>query len=203
MATLKRKSVTTIHRKKAAPVRGRVQPKSADAELATHAERPQHWALDVPFAYRGVAAASGAKWDAESGVFLYVGAVLPSALTAFMPLPYSYEAFVQRELNTEAGLVPTRTPPVGDAEPALVPRPHQVEAVDVIVAAYRAKRPGFLLADDVGLGKTISAWAAIANMPSASRVLIVAPLSVLAHWRATVSTMGDFQKLVVILNYEK
>ena len=42
--------------------------------------------------------------------------------------------------------------------PDFVPRPHQVEARDAILAARRAGRPGFLLGDLTGLGKTLSAW---------------------------------------------
>jgi superfamily II DNA or RNA helicase len=83
------------------------------------------------------------------------------------------------------------------------PRAHQEAAVRAIVAAHAAGRPGFLLADDVGLGKTISAWDAILRMSGVSRVLVVAPLAVLAHWRRTVEAMGDGGKTVVILNYDR
>jgi SNF2-related domain len=203
VATLKRKSLTAVSRKPAATAGGRAKPKAAAAALATTAQGAQTWVLDVPFAYRGVAAASGAKWDAESGVFMYIGSEVPLPLMAFMPLRYSYEAFVQRELDEEWSVVRLPTPHANEPGPVLTPRPHQRQAIDAIVDAHRAKRPGFLLADDVGLGKTISAWGAIARLPNAQRVLIVAPLSVLAHWRATVSSMGDLAKLVVILNYDK
>ncbi|MBA3821837.1 MAG: ATP-dependent helicase, partial [Deltaproteobacteria bacterium] len=54
--------------------------------------------LDVPFAMRAVATASGARWDASHGVFLFEGAALPPALAPFQPPPYSWERHVQREL---------------------------------------------------------------------------------------------------------
>ena len=56
----------------------------------------------------------------------------------------------------------------------LVPRPHQGVARDAILAARAAGRPGFLLGDLTGLGKTLSVWAAIAAMPE-TEVLIVCP----------------------------
>ncbi|MFT3700124.1 MAG: DEAD/DEAH box helicase [Kofleriaceae bacterium] len=82
-------------------------------------------------------------------------------------------------------------------------RPHQREAVTAIGKAVAAKLPGFLLADDVGLGKTITAWSAILAMRDAKDVLIVCPLAVIAHWRRTIELMGDGGKDIVILNYDR
>jgi hypothetical protein len=160
------------------------------------------FALDVPFVMRGVASAAGARWDGERGVFVFTGAALPPPLVPFAPLPYSFELDVQRELDEETGR-PAMTTPAGARSSGLTPRPHQEEAVAVILAAHAAKRPGFLLADDVGLGKTISAWAAITKMRGVERVLIVAPLAVLAHWRGTLAAMGDHGKSVVLINYDR
>ena len=153
--------------------------------------------LDVPFAMRGVATASAARWDAAHGVFVYQGRALPAALAPFRALPYSWEMHVQREL-ADAAPAPASTP-----TGAIVLREHQRDAVRAIAAARAAELPGFLLADDVGLGKTITAWAAILAMPSATRVLVVCPLAVVAHWRRTVEAMGDGGKDLVILNYDR
>ncbi|MDQ3369549.1 MAG: SNF2-related protein, partial [Myxococcota bacterium] len=153
--------------------------------------------LDVPFAMRAVATASGARWDASHGVFLCEGATLPAALAPFRPQPYSWELHVQRELDGAAALAPS--PPAG----AIVLRPHQADAVRAITAAVTAGRPGFLLADEVGLGKTITAWQAILRMPETASVLIVCPLAVIAHWRRTIEAMGDGGKDIVILNYDR
>jgi hypothetical protein len=84
-----------------------------------------------------------------------------------------------------------------------VARPHQTAAVEAIVRAHAAGRPGFLLADDVGLGKTITAWQAIAALPKVETVLIVCPLAVIAHWRRTIEAMGDEGKDIVLLNYDR
>lgn len=146
---------------------------------------------------RGVATANTARWDKEHGVFLYDGAKLPAALAPFRAQPYSWELHVQRELAD----APRPPPSVPAGEVVL--RPHQQEAVDAIARAVKLKLPGFLLADDVGLGKTITAWAAILAMRDARDVLIVCPLAVVAHWRRTIELMGDGGKDIVILNYDR
>ena len=155
------------------------------------------FALDVPFAMRALATASGAKWQAEHGVFIYRGHALPEELAPFRSLPYSLERRVEHELN-RGSMHPPAVP-----TSAIVPRPHQLAAVKAITAAVAAGRTGFLLADDVGLGKTITAWESVRRMPEAKTVLIVCPLAVVAHWRRTVHAMGDAGKEVVILNYER
>ncbi len=152
--------------------------------------------LDVPFAMRGVATAEAARWDASHGVFVYEGSRLPPALAPFRALPYSWEMRVQQELTDEAAVPAT---PATTIEL----RPHQQAAVRAIASARAAGLPGFLLADDVGLGKTISAWAAILEMRDAESVLIVCPLSVVPHWRRTIEAMGDRGKQIVVINYDR
>ncbi|RYE79925.1 MAG: hypothetical protein EOP19_19575, partial [Hyphomicrobiales bacterium] len=70
------------------------------------------------------------------------------------------------------------------AAPRFVPRPHQQEARDAILAARASGRPGFLLGDLTGLGKTLSAWLAIAGMPEAE-VLVICPKGAIPQWRRT------------------
>ena len=174
---------------------------SAPVKLAAPAHRRRKGrahALDVPFAFRAVAAAGGAVWDKESRVFVFRGEELPAALAPFRSKPYSLERWVERKLNDR---VNERS--VTRAQGNLVPRPHQVSAVAAIASAQEAGHGGFLLADDVGLGKTITAWQSVLEMPAAKDVLIVCPLAVVVHWRRTVLAMGDGGKQVVILNYER
>ncbi|MGK3995901.1 SNF2-related protein [Sorangium sp. So ce1024] len=153
--------------------------------------------LDVPFAMRAVASASGARWDAEHGVFVARAEALPPALAPFRAAPYSWERRIERELNDDPAPAPAA--PAG----AIVLRPHQQDGVRAIAAAKAERRAGFLLADDVGLGKTITAWAAVLRMPDVATVLIVCPLAVVAHWRRTVQAMGDAGKEIVIINYDR
>jgi len=153
--------------------------------------------LDVPFAMRAVAAASQARWDASHGVHIYGGRELPLALTPFRAQPYSWEMHVQRELAGDTVIRPSK--PTG----AIELRPHQRDAVAAIAAARAAGLPGFLLADDVGLGKTITTWSAVREMRDVTSVLIVCPIAVVAHWRRTIQAMGDGGKDIILLNYER
>ena len=149
---------------------------------------------------RGVATAGGARWDAAHGVFLHRGERLPASLAPFRPAPLSLESDVESALNDDP-----RAPPLASTG-EITPRAHQREGAAAILAAAQAGRSGFLLADDVGLGKTITAWDAILRLPAKMKigaVLIVCPLSVVAHWRRTVQAMGDGGKRVVILNYDR
>ncbi len=196
-------------------------PRPASASRAKpslpNASTERAHALDVPFEMRGVASAAGAKWEPDHGVFLYRGATLPAALAPFRSQPYSFERRVEAALNTRhpsprAG--PSRpslagspamplTGPAGPSRATLTPRPHQTAGVRAILAAVNADHRGFLLADDVGLGKTITAWEAVRQLPAAREVLIVCPLAVVAHWRRTLLALGDGGRSVVILNYER
>ncbi len=153
--------------------------------------------LEVPFAMRAFATGHGARWDADHGVFVLRGPSLPPALAPYRPEPYSWEAHVARLLNDD--------PPPAPSTPtaSLTPRPHQREAVRAITAAAKARRAGFLLADDVGLGKTLSAWTALCALPAVETVLIVCPLAVVAHWRRTLEAAGDAGRDVIVLNYER
>lgn len=84
----------------------------------------------------------------------------------------------------------------------LVPRPHQAAARDAILAARAAGRPGFLLGDLTGLGKTLSVWSAVAAMPERA-VLIVAPKGALPQWRRTIARAGLAPTDVTLINYER
>ncbi|ACL58600.1 SNF2-related protein [Methylobacterium nodulans] len=86
--------------------------------------------------------------------------------------------------------------------PTFVLRPHQRVARDAILAARAAGRPGFLLGDLTGLGKTLSVWAALAAMPEAE-VLIVCPKGALPQWRRTIAGAGLPPKAVTLINYER
>ena len=87
-----------------------------------------------------------------------------------------------------------------------VPRPHQEEARDAILAARREGRPGYLLGDLTGLGKTLSAWLAVLGMPE-REVLIICPKGAVAQWRRTIarspSAAKQAEKSVTLINFER
>ena len=100
---------------------------------------------------------------------------------------------------TRRGAAPEAPVP---AAPHLLPRPHQCAARDAILAARRAGRPGFVLGDRTGLGKTLSVWAAVAAMPE-TEILVVAPKGALPQWRRTIALAGLAAKTVTLTNYER
>src|SRR5215831_18811549 len=64
------------------------------------------------------------------------------------------------------------------------PNPHQIDAV--IFALKRVTEGGCILADEVGLGKTIEAGLVISQLRaegSASRVLLIVPKPLLGQWQ--------------------
>ena len=69
------------------------------------------------------------------------------------------------------------------------PNPHQVDAV--VFALRRMPEGGCILADEVGLGKTIEAGLVIAQLlaEGARRVLLVVPKSLLGQWQTELYTL--------------
>jgi len=161
--------------------------------------------LDIPFSYRDIALKAGARWDSEIKAYFFEirpGQALPLEFEGFEPKRFSWEEKIQRELNGATFLsVP--------AEKSIRLKPHQLAAVEEIFRAYKKGYPGFLLADDVGLGKTFAAWAGILKIVESLhekwKILIVCPLGVVANWRSSIQWMGTNRWVdeVVILNYER
>lgn len=89
-----------------------------------------------------------------------------------------------------------------DNPPLFIPRAHQIEARDRILAARADGRPGFLLGDLTGLGKTLSVWLALAAMPETD-VLIVCPKGAMPQWRRTIAHSKAAGKTVTLINYER
>lgn len=155
--------------------------------------------LSVPFEERGVANANGARWDPYHRQTIYVGATLPYGLTPYASQDYSWERYVEDDLN--GTIQPTRP-----SSMRFTPRPHQVEAVTKIANAAARGYRGFLEADDVGLGKTIASWLGaveVAKQRGARSVLVMCPKGVIPHWRRTIAALGDHGLRVVVINYDQ
>jgi adenine-specific DNA-methyltransferase len=71
--------------------------------------------------------------------------------------------------------------------------PHQIDAV--IFALARVREGGCILADEVGLGKTIEAGLVIAQLMAegARRVLLIAPKPLLGQWRQELFQLFDIE----------
>src|ERR1700761_4051274 len=73
------------------------------------------------------------------------------------------------------------------------PNPHQIDAV--IFALRRLREGGCILADEVGLGKTIEASLVIAQSRAegAKRILLIVPKSLLGQWQAELLDLFGIQ----------
>lgn len=126
---------------------------------------------------------------------MYRGNTVPAGLVEFVARPHSWERWLEDDLN--GGWSPVRRP----ASVSL--HPHQHDAARAIAAAREANRPGFLLADDVGLGKTYSAVAGVDAIGTGLNVLVLCPLSVVAHWRRSIDAAGNGTNRWCVINYDR
>ncbi|KYC36048.1 hypothetical protein WA1_40625 [Scytonema hofmannii PCC 7110] len=84
--------------------------------------------------------------------------------------------------------IPGRGDRVGEATCAIIPYPHQISAFQRL---YQNWPPKLLIADEVGLGKTIQAGLLIRQAwlaGIAKRILILAPKAVLTQWQIELNT---------------
>ncbi len=87
------------------------------------------------------------------------------------------------ERIAKAATMPNGGERVGEATSAVVPWPHQIRAFDRL---YRHWPPKLLIADEVGLGKTIQAGLLLRQAwlaGRAKRILVLAPKSVCKQWQ--------------------
>lgn len=157
------------------------------------------WVLDVPFEAREWASRQGARWNSTHRVWTYPGKQLPPMLGMFKSQPLSFEWHRQAHLNGGVHLeMPSRQ------EPFFEPRPHQQEAIVLMQHAKADKSPGFLLADEVGVGKTLSAWGFARDEKTINTVLIITTASAQAHWRRSVLHAGWRKgQAIMIINYDR
>jgi hypothetical protein len=142
------------------------------------------WVLAVPFR----APAPGASWHAGLSAHVYVGRSLPAALAPYDPPPYSFERFVEDQLNAEPRPLPAVRP--------MSPRPEQVTGAAAIAALAAAGGRMFLLGDDPGVGKTGTAVLAVQHIAAqrpVHTVLVIAdrPAAItVPHWARSIAAFG-------------
>jgi hypothetical protein len=160
--------------------------------------------LDIPWEAQFLAKNLGVKRHPNLKYYVHEGGVLPPQLEPYRSIDYSYERWIEDSIN---GREKTVTLPAS----RMKPRPHQVEAIKKIEATAKAGWRGFLLADDVGTGKSLSsiigayATAKVKGFTpeNKAKVLIVAPKSVLPHWRNTIKASGVNNMRIVVINYDQ
>lgn len=154
-------------------------------EVPTPSPGERVWVLDVPYGVR----VPGTTWHRGLGM-LWQGPRLPEELRSYDSMPYSVERFIENQLNA--------TPrPSRPNSPPMTPRPIQIEGARAIARHAAAGGEQFLLADEPGVGKTLSCVVgakAAARLRGARRVLVIAdrPAAItIGHWRRTIAGVGD------------
>lgn len=156
------------------------------------------WILDVPFELRAQVRGLGARWDSQVKSEVWTGDRLPELLRPLRAMPMSLEWSRQFALNGR------HLEPLVRLDPPFVGRDHQKEAAGIIDDAYDDGSPGFLLADEVGVGKTMSAWEFALAQKSLSSVLVITTAGALAHWRHTILHAGwRPDQRIMIINYDR
>lgn len=150
---------------------------------------------------------SNVYYDKAKKVHVYEGKELPLSLREYKSEDYSYERWIEDDLN---GFV--QQPSKGSN--VFSPREHQIEAGKAIFNAYAKGFSGFLEADKTGLGKTLSSLTGIAYIMAKDprfskqgkvpKLLIVCPKRVIPVWRNTLRAfpiVGQKAR-VMIINYQ-
>jgi hypothetical protein len=154
------------------------------------------WLLDVPFDDRNSAKWGGAHWDPKLRKWVFRGERLPASLAAWAAPRYSWERWMQDNTNGVRQ-------PAPQSGKTIVLRGHQELAAEAIHDAWKTGMPGFLLADQVGLGKTYATIAGVNQMGSNLNILVLSPLSVVRHWRRSIEAMGDGGNRWCVQNYDR
>lgn len=155
------------------------------------------WRLEVPYDDRKDASWAGARWHRIDRYWYFDGPELPARLSPWAPQRHTWAQWQHEELN--GGWRASAAQPV----PTVQLRVHQRDAVTAMGRAWVEGLPGFLLADEVGLGKTYSAIAAVNALAEGFHVLVLCPLSVAAHWRRSIDTLGPGRNRWCVLNYDR
>lgn len=197
-------SKKTVQRKSPVSTRKKAPTKSSRSKSASTPQLPslntgeRYFILSVPFALRSVATAFKAKYYKGYG-HVFIGKSLPPMLQHFASPDFSYERWIEDDLNNSI-----QAPSVDSYK--FVPRPHQQEAMKKIFASAKHGFRGFIEADDVGLGKTLScAYGAygVAKLRQKKNVLIVCPKSVISHWANALRSLPQTDGIrYCIINYE-
>jgi hypothetical protein len=156
--------------------------------------------VDLPFEMRNLIGHLGGHYNSDLKTYVFKGQKLPDLLHPYRSQAYSYEAWIEKFLNN--GRVRSEIAQSFATENIFIPREYQKEAKVAINNAYIGRLGGFLLADEVGLGKTISAGI-FAQEKDFKTILIVTTLSAVAHWRKTFLKLLFPDKDIMIINYDR
>ncbi|MCA2978193.1 MAG: DEAD/DEAH box helicase [Myxococcaceae bacterium] len=120
----------------------------------------------------------------------------PAAATPAAPLTRFHQRLVAEELTGRQGDASQRVVrALSEAKVDL--NPHQLEAA--VFALDSLSRGGCMLADEVGLGKTIEAGIVISQLVAEgkARILVLAPATLRAQWQSELKEKFDLESAVV------
>lgn len=158
-----------------------------------------YYAIDVPFELRFALSGFGATYNKEYKVCIINKPKLPDELIPYSSKPYSYESWVEKELNGKYR--PEILNALGKKD-KMTPHDYQLEGFNVINNAINKNANGFLLADEVGLGKTITSILTMRHKKFET-ILVVTTVSAIAHWRNTLLNFNLQGKEIVLINYDR
>ncbi len=179
------------------------------------------YCVDYPFELRENASRLGLSWNSTYKTYTIRTRQPSEDIKPYLSQPFSYESWIEFFLNSKhrpqtQALMPDKD--IWDI------RPHQSIAGDMAAKAFSKKYSGFLIADQVGLGKTISSLSSIRKINLNSKypafsidkesnklifhkdkrtVLIVTTLAAIAHWRNTLLQFDTDKFKILIINYDR
>lgn len=208
--TTTRKQSTTVRKtitRKPAAVKPAVKEKTLNDNIILvrkMAAGQKVWVLEnIAWEEKAIATHYGAKWNTDIRQFIYVGNILPTDLEQYKSENYSLNRWIEDEINMTFIQPKTNT--------TFTPRPHQVSAIKRISAAAKGGYRGFVEADNVGVGKTLSMLLGAAevakvkgfNSTNPAKLLIMCPKAVIPHWRNTIANSGINNLRIIVINYDR
>lgn len=159
-----------------------------------------NYVVDMPFEMREKITQYGGIFHPLYKTYIVRARDVAPSLKPYLAQPYSYEAWIEKFINK--GLVRKDIYDMMATKDVWIVRDYQKTAQDYAQKAYRHGLGGFLLADEVGLGKTVSG-VAVAKEPDFKNILVVTTLAATAHWRKTFLNffMGGHE--ILIINYDR
>ena len=158
-----------------------------------------YYVIDLPFEFRNILSFFGGSYNKEYKVSVVKKDKLPEDLLPFESKPYSYESWVEKELNGDYRKEITSQFAKKDN---MIPRDYQISGYQTIKKAIDLGWNGFLLADEVGLGKTITSILSMRDSKF-ERVLIVTTLAAIPHWRKVLLQFHLPDKEIILINYDR
>lgn len=204
------KRVTTkpvVRKTTTKPVARKVAEKTLESSIKKVKIQAQnqrvHILANIAWEERNSLSPFGAKWDSDLRQFVFIGTQLPKDLTKYRTEEFSLERWIEDEIN---GYQPITT-----SKNLMTPRPHQVTAIKRIRSAAQGGYRGFINADSMGLGKTVSSLvgaseaATVKGFTSANpaKLLIICPKAVIPHWRNTIRALGVTNLRIIVINYDR